>query len=798
MADQTTNKKVVYELQGNDTGLIKTVTNALKRLDALDAKLQRVSQRKDVSPIKEGTERDAVARVNAIVKSLQDLQKIGNLLTTANIDVLTPAQIAVIKTATTTLNELAKSLGTARNAGSVTQEQLDKIAKVTKQLQQAFKAANIPVAEQKKELSDNAKAAKSAAANAKTLRNEQRAAKQASIDFNRSLNTLKTTLRSIYSIGRTLFVGAVKLMKLAGDFGETMNKFNVVAGTSKDTLGKFAQEMSNSFGLDIKDMYETTSAFKSIANSIGLADKQAEIFTKNMSQLSLDLASLYNKDVETAMNALVSGIHGQQKPLKQFETYLYDANIEYEALQLGITRSVDSMSQAEKMMLRYLSVLRQTDGAQGDLAKTLTSTSNQIKVFQAQWEMLKRSAGSVVTIFAKMVVPALNVAMAAFATFLTRIAQMLGFTIEDFSTNFSNASDSIADADDELENFEKTVKGLTSLDEINQFSFSADTNMDAFSVDPKILEAMDKLGVYDNKMQELQQHIADKAEKLANILENTLAGDIIKLTADGLKKIGEAIDYVSEHFEEFEPLIKLVTNLLVIFLGVAVVSKVTAWTKSFISFGAQLQKFTVQLPKAQKAFTGYLQTTTEGVNGLTLALGALTFAMSEAIFSSLLNSLDEKTRRIVATIGILVAALGAAAIAWMAYHGAMTWGTAIPIITAAIGVGVASMKALWPSVPQMATGGVVDSPTVAMIGEGKYDEAVVPLGRSPQFKSMKEDIAAEVARKLTPTPSSQVGQPSSVDANRPIILQLNGREVARGILPEIQLTQNQVGVKTKW
>ena len=96
-------------------------------------------------------------------------------------------------------------------------------------------------------------------------------------------------------------------------------------------------------------------------------------------------------------------------------------------------------------------------------------------------------------------------------------------------------------------------------------------------------------------------------------------------------------------------------------------------------------------------------------------------------------------------------------------------------------------------VPQMATGGVVDQPTMAMIGEGRYNEAVVPLGNSPQFAEMKEDIASAVLRKISPTPTYQSVQPSG--GQTPIVIQLNGRDLARAILPYIGYTQSQVGVK---
>lgn len=43
-------------------------------------------------------------------------------------------------------------------------------------------------------------------------------------------------------------------------------------------------------------------------------------------------------------------------------------------------------------------------------------------------------------------------------------------------------------------------------------------------------------------------------------------------------------------------------------------------------------------------------------------------------------------------------------------------------------------------IPHLATGGVVTDPTMALIGEGKYDEAVIPLGDSPQMNEMIQKI----------------------------------------------------------
>ena len=58
-----------------------------------------------------------------------------------------------------------------------------------------------------------------------------------------------------------------------------------------------------------------------------------------------------------------------------------------------------------------------------------------------------------------------------------------------------------------------------------------------------------------------------------------------------------------------------------------------------------------------------------------------------------------------------------------------------------------SIKKLSFEIPKLASGGVVSTPTYALIGEGQYPEAVMPLGNSPQMKDFVRQIAAAVGSK---------------------------------------------------
>lgn len=806
------NKIVEYKIVGDNTSLIKTVTSAINKLDALDNKLNKISRAKDLSVVSEDKARNAVARIGSITEAISKLAAIRNILNTVNVDLLTPSQLALIKTASSEINNLKKILTSAGTSGRVTQEQLDVVNNTIKNLSKSFKAAGITVVDyaaiEKQKAKEAAKGEKEKARSTKeSLKEEKRLLKERADDakeaqrildeeaaaYKRTIKDIVNTVSSIVSVLRRVWNVSYKLMQFAADFGETMNKFNVITGDSAQTLSEFADSMINAFGLDAQEIYENVASFKSIASSINLANKQGDLFTKTLSQLSVDLSSLYNTSIEQSMNALISGLHGLQKPLKAYNIYVYDANLEQTRLTYGITKQVSAMNEAEKTLLRYLTILDQSKVAQGDMAKTLGSAANQIRILQAQFNMLKRSLGQIVTAIGLTVVPALNLLLGGLSKLFTTIAKSLGYEIENFANIFDSSNSSIDDGTEAINNYVNAANKLSGLDEINLVSQTDSTVIDPdtgnLKIDDKLLDAIKG---YDNLMDKITNQIGDTADKVAQGLEGTLTSGVFQIFVNALKAIGDTFKFVVDNWQGFEPAFKTLIDLLTIFIGIKVAQTLKKWGTALADVASKVVKWNKQLPLLNKNIRGEIELTQTSVDGLTVALSAVTFAAMNAIASSFYNQFEGETKRLVATIGLIVSALTGLAIAWMAAHGAMSWGTAIPVITGAIGVGVASIQAM---IPKMSTGGVVDQPTVAMIGEGRYDEAVVPLGNSPQFRAMKEDISAGVARKLSQTPTYPSDQLRARSANTPVVLQIDGRELARALLPYLGYTQAQTGVK---
>ncbi len=111
-----------------------------------------------------------------------------------------------------------------------------------------------------------------------------------------------------------------------------------------------------------------------------------------------------------------------------------------------------------------------------------------------------------------------------------------------------------------------------------------------------------------------------------------------------------------------------------------------------------------------------------GISAKTAAIGVAAFIGGFLAGDAILKAVPEELRTIAAALMVAIAAVVAATVAWMAFHGTVTLGVAVPVILAAVGFGIAGIKSL----VGFAEGGVVTKPTMALIGESG-PEAVIPL-----------------------------------------------------------------------
>lgn len=214
-----------------------------------------------------------------------------------------------------------------------------------------------------------------------------------------SMDKVGATLKRVGAIAAAaLSVKAIvgfgkSCIDLGSDLTEVQNVVDVTFGSLNKQVDKFAKGAIKQFGLSETAAKRYASTMGSMLKSMGLTTEQAYDMSTTMTGLAGDMASFYNLDAEAAFEKIRSGISGETEPLKQLGINMSVANLEAYALAQGITKSYNSMTQAEQAMLRYNYLLDATADAQGDFARTSGGWANQTRILAMQFDSLKASIG---------------------------------------------------------------------------------------------------------------------------------------------------------------------------------------------------------------------------------------------------------------------------------------------------------------------------------------------------------------------------------------------------------------------
>ncbi len=202
-------------------------------------------------------------------------------------------------------------------------------------------------------------------------------------------------------------------VKLASDFEESLNKVNVAFGESSADVQAFAKTTLKSFGIAEGSALEMASLFGDMATSMGLSQDEAAGMSASLVGLAGDLASFKNIGIEQAQTALAGIFTGETESLKKLGIVMTEANLKSFALSKGMDGNVKSMTQAEKVALRYSFIMESTANAQGDFARTSDGFANQFRVLQESMKQLGEQFGKILLPLAtRMVVKLQNFATA--------------------------------------------------------------------------------------------------------------------------------------------------------------------------------------------------------------------------------------------------------------------------------------------------------------------------------------------------------------------------------------------------
>lgn len=170
---------------------------------------------------------------------------------------------------------------------------------------------------------------------------------------------------------------------------------------------------------------------------------------------------------------LQSAMSGEIMPMRQLGFAIDETTLKQVALNHGIEMSVENMTQAQKAQLRYVAIMEQAGniGALGDMARTIDTAANGMRVFEARIQQFSRAVGNMLMPILSWALPYLTAFVQVLTEGAQAIANLFGFELPkiDFSdAQVTSGFDDITGAIDEATEANEKFKGsLASIDQLN-------------------------------------------------------------------------------------------------------------------------------------------------------------------------------------------------------------------------------------------------------------------------------------------------------------------------------------------
>lgn len=282
--------------------------------------------------------------------------------------------------------------------------------------------------------------------------------------------------------------GAIRGLKssveTASSLTEIQNVIDVTFGDAKQKIEDLAAVSITDFGMSELTTKQIAGRFQSMGKAAGFATDEMADMSVELTKLAADMASFFEVSQKDAGRALESVFTGTTTPLRRpYGIDITQATLQNWLLKKGVDASVQSLTQQEKILLRYAYVMENTAAAQGDFVRTAHTWANQVRLLGQSFQVLGTTIGGVLINILKPFVTTLNKLMLKINDFAKVISESLGTIfgwkyedstkgiVNDFDEEMEDTADGLDKADENAKKLKRTILGF---DQLNILSDNSD------------------------------------------------------------------------------------------------------------------------------------------------------------------------------------------------------------------------------------------------------------------------------------------------------------------------------------
>ena len=206
--------------------------------------------------------------------------------------------------------------------------------------------------------------------------------------LSKSINDTSKATENLNRVGSKLTMGltvplvaaSAAMVKFASDTNESLNASNVVFRDSSKTIEEWGKTAAEQAGLSAAEFYQSSAVIGAGLQNAGYSAQEAADETINLTKRAADMASIFNTDVNDALIATQSALRGEYEPARRFAITLNEAAVKAKALEMGLVKTGDELSNYAKTQARMAIIMEQTNRFAGDFVNTSDQLANSTRI----------------------------------------------------------------------------------------------------------------------------------------------------------------------------------------------------------------------------------------------------------------------------------------------------------------------------------------------------------------------------------------------------------------------------------
>ena len=367
----------------------------------------------------ESTSRDATAAIDALIQSFEKLKAAGNF---------------------SSIEKSLKKISDATNKG---------LKNIPATFNKAAKSAD--------KLSDSMK---DAAGSAGGLKSALSGAVSGLLQF-------VGNAMGINSVGDALIATTQAAMEWEG----ISARFGEGFGEQANEAYEWVLKLQDALYINDQQFMQYASNFATLGKGMGVPTKYIKDMSIGMTELAYDIFAKNNDfyDLEEALLAVRSAFLGEIEPIRKAGISITEATLKEAAANYGLTTSVEKMTEAQKMQLRYKVMLDQAyaSGTVGTYAAEIDTAEGSFRALGQQMKGLAQTIGGLLMPVVSAVLPYLQAFVSLITMAIRAVASFFGISIkaptwgmDSFAASAGSAAEAVDDTTDALGGAAKAAKKL--------------------------------------------------------------------------------------------------------------------------------------------------------------------------------------------------------------------------------------------------------------------------------------------------------------------------------------------------